>query len=70
MLAPLLGVWLPIGSVLLALPILLVVAVSAYAFGLTVGLLALRFMPARNLLGRLASILLMIITGVQVPVAF
>ncbi|WP_134733377.1 ABC transporter permease [Amycolatopsis nivea] len=70
LLAPVLGVRLPVGAALLSVPIIVVVSISAYAFGLTIGMLALRFMPARNLIGRLASIMLMIVTGVQVPVAF
>lgn len=69
-LAPVLNVSFPLGTTLLAVPLIAVIAVSVYFFGLVLAGLALRVMQARNLIGRLGSIFLMVITGVQVPVSF
>ncbi|GGM89350.1 hypothetical protein GCM10011609_27750 [Lentzea pudingi] len=70
LLAPVLGVSLPLGAALTAVPMIAVISVSVYFFGLTLAGLALRVMKARNLVGRLGSIGLMVLTGVQVPVTF
>lgn len=70
LLAPALGVHLPLSARLLAVPLVAVIAISVYFFGLVLAGLALRVMSARNLIGRLGSIFLMVFTGVQVPVAF
>ncbi|MDX8031372.1 ABC transporter permease [Lentzea sp. BCCO 10_0856] len=65
-----LGVQLPLGTRLAVVPLIAVIAVSVYFFGLVLGGLALRAMAARNLIGRVGSIGLMLLTGVQVPVSF
>lgn len=70
LLAPVLGVVIPFPAVLLAIPLLVLIALSVYCFGLVLGGFALRVMQARNLVGRLGSLLLMLVTGVQVPVSF
>lgn len=70
LLAPVLGVHLPFSAVLLAVPMVALISLSVYAFGLVLAGLALRVMSARNIIGRLGSILLMVLTGVQVPVDF
>lgn len=70
LLAPLLGVSFPVAAELLAIPLIAVVAVSVYFFGLVLAGIALHVMQARNLIGRLGSIFLMVLTGVQVPVSF
>jgi len=70
LLAPALGLDLPLGRTLPAILLVGVTALSVYCFGLVLAGLALRVMSARNIIGRLGSIALMVVTGVQVPVDF
>jgi ABC-2 type transport system permease protein len=70
LLTRLLGVHLPPLNSVLALPVVAITGASVYCFGLVLGGLALRAMSARNIIGRLGSILLMVVTGVQVPTSF
>jgi ABC-2 type transport system permease protein len=68
--APLFGVDLPMPAALLAVPIIVLVAVSVYGFALVLGGLVLRKMELRALVGNLSLFGLMLFTGVQVPVWF
>ncbi|MCC8251536.1 ABC transporter permease [Saccharothrix luteola] len=69
-LGPLFGVPLPMPRVLLAIPLIILVAVSTYCFGLVLAGVALRNLELRNLVGNLGGLVLMVICGVQVPSSF
>lgn len=64
------GVDVPVARVLLILPLLLLVTLTTYAFGLFLGSLVLRVMMARNLVANLGHSTLMALAGVNVPVTF
>lgn len=68
--APLFGVDVPVTRVLLILPLLLLITLTTYAFGLFLGSLVLRAMMARNLVANLGYSALMALAGVNVPVTF
>lgn len=68
--APLFGIRLSLGGALLTIPILLVVALSVYAFGLALGGVVLRAMEFRALAANLSIFALMLLCGVQVPTSF
>lgn len=68
--APLLGVPLPWPRALLAVPLIALVAVSSYLFGLFVGALVLRRMTVQWLALNLSYLGIMTICGVNVPVDF
>jgi len=67
--APLFGLELEPRS-LLVLPVLVLVASSAYALGIFLGGLVLRAMSTRNVVANIASATMMAICGVNVPLAF
>lgn len=69
-LAPLFGVRLPMPTSLLVVPLIGLVALATYCLGLVLGGLVLRAGGMRNLVSNLTMFVLMVITGVQVPVAF
>ncbi|MFI9811347.1 ABC transporter permease [Saccharothrix variisporea] len=69
-LGPLFGLGVPLSRMLAAIPVILLISVSAYCFGLALAGLVLRKMELRNLVGNLASLSLMVFCGVQVPTSF
>ncbi|MEJ2851888.1 MULTISPECIES: ABC transporter permease [unclassified Saccharothrix] len=69
-LGPLFGLGVPLSRVLTAVPVILLISVSAYCFGLALAGLVLRKMELRNLVGNLAGLSLMVFCGVQVPTSF
>lgn len=69
-LAPLFGVALPMPAGLLAVPLIGLVSVSAYCFGLVLAGLVLRAMELRNVVGNVIWMGIALIAGVQVPVTF
>lgn len=68
--APMFGVDIPVMRVLLILPLLLLVTLTTYAFGLFLGSLVLRAMMARNLVANLGYSTLMALAGVNVPITY
>jgi ABC-2 type transport system permease protein len=69
-LAPLFGVPVPLPAGLFAVPLIALVALSTYAFALTLSGYVLRAMEARNVVGNVAHLSLMALCGVQVPATF
>ncbi|GAA3885733.1 hypothetical protein GCM10022243_58190 [Saccharothrix violaceirubra] len=55
---------------LAVLPLVLLVSITTYCFGLVLAAVVLRFMELRNVVGNLAYLGLMAICGVQVPVDY
>ncbi|SCL26169.1 ABC-2 type transport system permease protein [Micromonospora pallida] len=70
LLSPVFGVPLPMPTALLAVPLIVLVGVSTYCFGLLLGALALRTVSLRALIASLGGLCLMVLTGVQVPTTF
>ena len=66
-LAPLFGVALPWPRVLLVAPLVLLVALTTYAFATFLGGLVLRAMNTRNLVANVATFAMMALCGVNVP---
>jgi ABC-2 type transport system permease protein len=64
------GIYPPMPVGLLAIPLIAVITVSIYSFGLVLGALAMRAMELRSLVGNLGSLVLMVLTGVQVSTSF
>lgn len=69
LLGPPLGVDIPMPAGLLAVPIILLIALSVYAFSLALGALALRKGELRTIIVNVAIFLFMLFGGVQVPVS-
>lgn len=69
-LGPVFGVSLPMPRALLAIPLIALISVSTYSFGLVLAGLVLRKVELRNVVGNLGSLSLMVICGVQVPSSF
>lgn len=69
-LAPVFGVELPMPSALIAIPLIVLISISTYCFGLFLAAIVLRKVEVRNLVSGVASMSLMIICGVQVPTSF
>ncbi|GAA1329880.1 ABC transporter permease [Saccharothrix algeriensis] len=69
-LGPLFGVPMPMPTALAAVPLIALVSVSTYCFGLVLAGLALRRVELRNLVGNLGGLALMVLCGVQVPSSF
>lgn len=69
-LAPLFGVTLPMPQALLAVPLIGLVSVSAYCFGLVLAGVVLRAMELRNVVGNVIWMGIALLAGVQVPVTF
>jgi ABC-2 type transport system permease protein len=69
-LAPIFGISLPMPVALIAVPLIFLVACSTYCFGLALAGIVLRKIGLRNLVSGLASLIIMIVCGVQVPTAF
>ncbi|WP_186315852.1 ABC transporter permease [Catellatospora sichuanensis] len=70
LLAPLFGVRLPMPAALLVVPLVVLIAVSVYCFGLVLASIALRAMRLRSLIANTGSLSLMVLAGVQVSVSF
>lgn len=62
----------PLGSVstLLVVPLIAVIGLSTYAFGLLAAALVLKAVALRNVVSNVGYLTLMAVTGVQVPVSF
>ncbi|MET9628327.1 ABC transporter permease [Lentzea sp. NPDC006480] len=69
-LSPVFGIPLPMPAALLAVPLILLVGLSTYCFGLVLSGIVLRFMEARNVVSNVAHLSVMALCGVQVPVTF
>lgn len=69
-LGPLFDVPMPMPAALLAVPLIALVSVSTYCFGLVLAGVALRRVELRNLVGQLGGLSLMVLCGVQVPSSF
>jgi ABC-2 type transport system permease protein len=69
-LSPVFGVPLPMPGALLAVPLILLVGLSTYCFGLVLSGIVLRFMEARNVVSNVAHLSVMTLCGVQVPITF
>lgn len=70
LIGPLFGLPLPWPRVLWLLPLTALVAVTTYLFGAALGALVMRAVDARNLVMNLATLTMMAISGVMVPVVF
>ena len=68
--AAIFGLELPWPRALLVLPVLVLVASTAYALGIFLGGLVLRAMSTRNVVANVASATMMAICGVNVPLSF
>lgn len=69
-LGALFGVPMAVPSALAVIPLVALVSVSTYCFGLTLGGLVLRAMELRNVVGNVTHLVMMAICGVQVPTSF
>jgi ABC-2 type transport system permease protein len=69
-LAPVFGISLPMPQALLAVPLIGLVSVSAYCFGLVLAGVVLRAMELRNVVGNVIWMGIALLAGVQVPVTF
>lgn len=69
-LAPVFGIALPMPRGLLVVPMVGLVSVSAYCFGLVLAGVVLRAMELRNVVGNLIWMGIALVAGVQVPVTF
>jgi ABC-2 type transport system permease protein len=69
-LAPLFGIRLPMPGALLAVPLIGLVSVSAYCFGLVLAGVVLRAMELRNVVGNVIWMGIALLAGAQVPVNF
>lgn len=69
-LAPLFGIALPLPQALVAIPLIGLVSVSAYCFGLVLAGVVLRAMELRNVVGNVIWMGIALLAGVQVPVTF
>ena len=67
---PLFGLPLPWERVVALVPLVLLVGVSTYCFGLVLGALVLRATSLRNLVGNLAYTGMLALCGVNVPVGY
>lgn len=68
--AALFGIHLPMPAALVAVPLMLITAASAYGFGLAIGALILRAMQLRILAANISLFFLMLFTGAEVPESF
>jgi ABC-2 type transport system permease protein len=64
------GVPLPVPRVLLVVPLIALVGLATYAFGLVVAAYVLRAVSIRNVASNIGYLTLMAVTGVQVPLSF
>ncbi|WP_199041595.1 ABC transporter permease [Glycomyces salinus] len=69
LLSPLFGVDLRLPMALVVIPLIALVGLSTYCFGLILGGLVLRADSLRNVVGNLTMLSLMAISGAQVPVS-
>ncbi|MFI9842525.1 ABC transporter permease [Nonomuraea sp. NPDC051941] len=70
LLGPLFGLNILLPGGLLVIPLIFLVGLSVYSFGLVLAGLALRKTELRNIIGTIGNLSLMAICGVQVPTSF
>jgi ABC-2 type transport system permease protein len=70
LLGPIFNVPMPWPRLMLAIPIIACIGVSTYFLGLALAAIVLRRIELRNLVAGLAYLSLMIVCGVEIPVAF
>jgi ABC-2 type transport system permease protein len=70
LLAPLFAVELPMPRAMLTVPIIALIAVAVYGYGLVLSAFALRAPRLRAVVGNMGNLSLMVLTGVQVPSHF